>query len=63
MLRRAARYKPVQTWLYRLAAFYKQSEIQQVPEVGFEIAEVMPLPARRSEQQDGPRLNLLVPAL
>ena len=63
MLRRAARYKPVQAWLYRLAAFYKQSEIQQVPEVGFEIAEVMPLPARRSEQQDGPRLNLLVPAL
>lgn len=63
LMHRAARYKFVQTWLHRLALAYKQTLAQQAPAAGFEIPEVLPLNARPAQNQDGPRLNLLIPAL
>jgi hypothetical protein len=63
MLAKAARYGPAQAWMQGLSAAYKQSQIQQTTSPGFDIPEVLPITARTAAIQDGPRINLLVPAI
>lgn len=63
LLVRMARYRPVQSWLHRLASAYKQAHMQQSSSAGFEIPETLPIEARAADAQAGARLNLLVPAV
>ncbi len=63
LLANTAKYGPTQAWIQRLSAAYRQSQIQQTISPGFDIPEVLPITARTAAIQDGPRINLMVPAI
>jgi hypothetical protein len=63
LLARLARNQTVQNGILRLASAYRQEQNLSAASSGHEIAEVLPIDARRAKSQGKTRLNLLVPAV
>lgn len=63
LLVRMSRYQPFQAWLHRVVSAYKQTQTSCPLPPGVEIPEITPIDVRVGKQQEGTRINLLVPAL